>query len=51
MGRGKLSVHYQPKVDLSSRPIVGAEALLRWQRPKRGAVSPADFVPLAEERG
>jgi diguanylate cyclase (GGDEF)-like protein/PAS domain S-box-containing protein len=47
----ELRLHYQPKVDLKTRTIVGAEALLRWPHVKRGFVSPADFVPLAEQTG
>ena len=47
----ELQVHYQPKVDLKTRTVVGAEALLRWPHPKRGLVSPAEFIPLAEETG
>jgi diguanylate cyclase (GGDEF)-like protein/PAS domain S-box-containing protein len=42
---------YQPLIDISSRSIVGFEALLRWDHPTRGLVSPADFIPLAEENG
>ncbi len=42
---------YQPQVDLVQRRVTGAEALLRWNHPLRGAVSPAEFVPLAEETG
>jgi EAL domain-containing protein (putative c-di-GMP-specific phosphodiesterase class I) len=49
--RGELSIHHQPKVDLNSNCIIGAEALLRWQHPKRGSVSPADLLPLADENG
>jgi diguanylate cyclase (GGDEF)-like protein/PAS domain S-box-containing protein len=47
----ELQLHYQPKVDLKSRTVVGAEALLRWVHPKRGFVSPAEFIPLAEQTG
>lgn len=42
-------VHYQPKVDVKNWQIVGAEALIRWQHPKRGLLPPAEFIPLAEE--
>ena len=47
----ELQVHFQPKVDLKTRTVVGAEALLRWAHPKRGNQSPADFIPLAEQTG
>ncbi|MEA3218498.1 MAG: hypothetical protein QOJ19_4654, partial [Acidimicrobiia bacterium] len=44
-------LHYQPKVHLGSGRIAGFEALLRWQRPGHGLVSPADFIPVLEETG
>lgn len=47
----QLSLHYQPKIDLLSRRVVGTEALLRWHDPELGPISPADFIPIAEERG
>ena len=47
----EFELHYQPQVDLEADSIVGFEALLRWRHPERGLVSPADFVPLAEEIG
>jgi diguanylate cyclase (GGDEF)-like protein/PAS domain S-box-containing protein len=47
----QLFLFYQPKVDLRTRAVVGAEALLRWRHPKHGMVPPGDFIPLAEQAG
>jgi diguanylate cyclase (GGDEF)-like protein len=49
--RQELQAYYQPIVALSTGTIVGFEALLRWQHPERGLVSPQEFIPLAEETG
>jgi diguanylate cyclase (GGDEF)-like protein/PAS domain S-box-containing protein len=46
-----LRPHYQPLVDLSTGRITGFEALVRWPHPERGMISPADFIPVAEETG
>jgi diguanylate cyclase (GGDEF)-like protein/PAS domain S-box-containing protein len=48
---GELELHYQPKVSLRSGRIVGAEALIRWNHPQRGMISPGVFIALAEETG
>jgi diguanylate cyclase (GGDEF)-like protein len=48
---GTLHLHYQPIVDLASGDVLGAEALARWEHPEHGAVSPGEFVPIAEEAG
>ncbi len=44
-------IHYQPKIELASGRITGAEALIRWKHPVRGIVPPVEFIPLAEELG
>ena len=46
--REEFQLHYQPKLDIDGRRVVGAEALLRWQHPGRGMVSPGEFIPIAE---
>ena len=51
LGRNEFLLHYQPKISLQTGQITGAEALLRWLRPQRGMVYPAEFVPVAEECG
>jgi len=49
--QNELTLHYQPKVDLKTGTISGAEALSRWIHPTRGNVSPGQFIPIAEESG
>ena len=49
--RQEFTLHYQPKIDLGTGAITGAEALLRWNHPTRGSVSPAQFIPVAEDCG
>jgi diguanylate cyclase (GGDEF)-like protein/PAS domain S-box-containing protein len=49
--RGEFVLYYQPQIDLRSGEVIGAEALLRWQHPEMGMVSPARFIGLAEETG
>ena len=49
--QGEFEVHYQPLVDLAANIVTGCEALLRWRHPARGMVSPAEFIPVAEETG
>lgn len=47
----ELSLHYQPQIDFKSRKIIGFEALLRWNSPIHGSISPASFIPIAENTG
>ena len=49
--RGELLLHYQPIISLAGGNIVGFEALVRWQHPERGLISPLEFIPIAEETG
>ena len=47
--RDQLKLHYQPQISIKDGRVIGAEALLRWQHPELGSVSPAEFIPVAEE--
>lgn len=47
----ELLLYYQPQVEVRSRRLIGAEALIRWQHPVRGLITPSEFIPLAEETG
>ena len=47
--RDELLVHYQPKYNIETGAVVGAEALVRWELPERGIILPSDFIPIAEE--
>jgi diguanylate cyclase (GGDEF)-like protein len=51
LDRGEFSLRFQPVVDLDTREVRGAEALVRWEHPRRGLLTPGAFVPLAEEIG
>jgi diguanylate cyclase (GGDEF)-like protein len=51
LDRGEFVVQYQPTVDLNTREVTGAEALVRWRHPRRGMLTPSAFLPLAEETG
>ena len=51
VGRREFELYYQPKVEIATGRIVGAEALLRWHHPSRGLVAPGEFIALAEETG
>ncbi|WP_441239131.1 EAL domain-containing protein [Bradyrhizobium sp. 930_D9_N1_4] len=48
---GGFEIHYQPLVDLRTNEVSGCEALLRWRHPERGMISPAEFIPVAEDTG
>ncbi|WP_211746717.1 bifunctional diguanylate cyclase/phosphodiesterase [Paenibacillus sp. Marseille-Q4541] len=49
--REEFYLEYQPQIDLSTSEVVGVEALVRWNHPERGRISPIDFIPIAEESG
>ncbi|TAM47556.1 MAG: EAL domain-containing protein [Gammaproteobacteria bacterium] len=51
LARNELELHYQPKIDLQSGGIEGAEALIRWRHPQHGLIQPMDFLPIAERSG
>ncbi|MFC5701422.1 putative bifunctional diguanylate cyclase/phosphodiesterase [Cohnella faecalis] len=49
--RDEFDVHYQPQIQVETGQLIGMEALIRWHHPKRGTISPATFIPVAEETG
>ena len=49
--RSEFEVHYEPQIEIKTGKIIGAEALVRWNHPERGRVSPGEFIPMAEEMG
>jgi diguanylate cyclase (GGDEF)-like protein/PAS domain S-box-containing protein len=51
IGRGELFLVYQPRVDIGTRQVLGAEALLRWRHPRHGVLAPESFLPLADDTG
>lgn len=51
IGNNELFLHFQPKVELTSGKIVGMEALIRWNHPELGSISPVEFIPIAEDMG
>ncbi|MEW5903298.1 MAG: EAL domain-containing protein [Pseudomonadota bacterium] len=51
LARGELQLYYQPQISLHDDSVLGAEVLLRWQHPELGMVSPAEFIPIAEDSG
>jgi diguanylate cyclase (GGDEF)-like protein/PAS domain S-box-containing protein len=51
LSRGEFAVYYQPKIDISTGAVAGAEALLRWHNSEMGDISPAEFIPIAEQTG
>jgi predicted signal transduction protein with EAL and GGDEF domain len=51
LAEDEFELHYQPLVNLKDNLVTGFEALLRWRHPERGLISPAEFIPLAEETG
>src|SRR5690606_22112483 len=48
---GEFAVHFQPQLNVTTNTICGYEALLRWNHPVKGSISPVDFIPVAEESG
>ena len=51
LANGEMKLHYQPQISLATGSVVGMEALLRWDHPKLGSISPTQLIPLAEETG